>query len=89
MLPHLLYYTEIPMNKILVVGGAGYIGSMLVAKLLQDGEDVRVLDQCIYKNRDSVPQSSNLEFIVGDTRDVSVLHQAMQGCQTSYTLQSW
>ena len=74
------YYAEIPMNKILVVGGAGYVGSMLVTKLLHDGEDVRVLDKCIYKNHDSIPKSSNLEFIVGDTCDVSVLHRAIQGC---------
>lgn len=63
--------------RILVVGGAGYIGSHVVKELLSHGVDVRVYDNL------STGQTINLfeqaEFIEGDILDIPLLEKAMQG----------
>ena len=63
--------------RILVVGGAGYIGSHVVKELLDTGYEVRVFDNL------STGQEMNLfekaEFIRGDILDVPALEKAMKG----------
>lgn len=68
-------------KKILVTGGAGYVGSALVPALLKAGYAVRVLDLYLYGDplRD-VQKDPNLEQIKGDLRDQSILDKAAQGC---------
>ena len=39
-------------RKVLLVGGAGYVGSVMTGHLLRKGWSVRCLDQLIYKNRE-------------------------------------
>jgi len=56
--------------KILVVGGAGYIGSHMVKQLALAGNDVITLDNLSYGYRDAVKYG---EFIEGDLGDASVL----------------
>ena len=56
--------------KILVVGGAGYIGSHMVKQLAQAGNDVITLDNLSYGYRDAVKYG---EFVAGDLGDDSVL----------------
>ena len=56
--------------KILVVGGAGYIGSHMVKQLAQAGNDVITLDNLSYGYRDAVKYG---EFVEGDLGDDSVL----------------
>jgi len=56
--------------KILVVGGAGYIGSHMVKQLANAGNDVNTLDNLSYGYRDAVKYG---EFIEGDLGDDSVL----------------
>jgi UDP-glucose 4-epimerase len=56
--------------KILVVGGAGYIGSHMVKQLAQSGHDVLTLDNLSYGYRDAVRYG---EFIEGDLGDSTVL----------------
>ena len=56
--------------KILVVGGAGYIGSHMVKQLAQAGNDVVTLDNLSYGYRDAVKYG---EFVEGDLGDDSVL----------------
>jgi len=71
-------------NQVLVTGGAGYVGAVLVPKLLAAGHRVRVLDLYLY-GRDvlhSVADHPGLQQIVGDIRDPAVVRQAMQGCQS-------
>ena len=63
------------MQNILVIGGAGYVGAVLVPKLLDQGYAVRVLDLMLF-GEDVLPQHKNLEVIKGDMRDKDVLFAA-------------
>lgn len=53
--------------KVLVVGGAGYIGSVTVDQLLQAGHSVTVLDSLVAGHREAVNREA--ELVVGDVRD--------------------
>jgi nucleoside-diphosphate-sugar epimerase len=59
-------------RRVLVVGGAGYLGSVLTGKLLRRGFRVRVLDSFIYGRRslDLLSSDKNLEVIEGDLRNI-------------------
>ncbi len=66
-------------KNILVVGGAGYLGSVLVRKLLVRGFKVKVLDILMYGS-DSLKgllESDKFEFIEGDMRNISTLVRAL------------
>ena len=69
-------------ETVLVTGGAGYVGSVLVPRLLAEGYCVRVLDLYIYGDTalDAVREHPCLEQIKGDIRDRSLLDQALTGC---------
>ncbi|MNI32166.1 UDP-glucose 4-epimerase [compost metagenome] len=68
---------------VLVTGGAGYIGSRLVPKLLAAGYRVRVLDALFFGNGlELLIGHPRLEFIKGDVRDKPVLEKALQGAST-------
>ena len=69
-------------RRVLVTGGAGYVGAVLVPKLLEAGYQVRVLDLYIYGAQvlDSVKDHPNLEQIKGDIRDRGLLQRVMPGC---------
>ena len=62
-----------------VPGGAGYVGSVLVPRLLEQGYKVRVLDLFLY-GRQSLAAHPNLELIEGDVREASTVREAMRGC---------
>jgi nucleoside-diphosphate-sugar epimerase len=68
-------------KKILVTGGAGYIGSALVPKLLSDGYQVKVIDLYLYGEEalGSVRYSPNLTEIRGDIRDAELLKREVPG----------
>ncbi|MCQ4295472.1 NAD-dependent epimerase/dehydratase family protein [Pseudomonas stutzeri] len=66
---------------ILVTGGAGFIGSNLVDALLARGYAVRVLDNLSTGKRENLPQSTDVELIVGDVADAECVRLAMQGCR--------
>jgi nucleoside-diphosphate-sugar epimerase len=69
-------------KKIFVTGGAGYVGSVLVPKLLQLDYQVKVLDLFIYGSHvlDSVKDNPNLEQIKGDIRDRELIEREIRGC---------
>ena len=70
------------MQQVLVTGGAGYVGAVLVPKLLQAGYRVKVLDLYIYGTDvlAAVKNHPNLEEIQGDIRDRALLEKVMPGC---------
>lgn len=61
-----------PARRVLVVGGAGYLGSVLTHKLLQRGFRVRILDSFIYGRRslEALIPNENLEVVEGDLRNI-------------------
>ncbi|MHA2068052.1 MAG: NAD-dependent epimerase/dehydratase family protein [Candidatus Thorarchaeota archaeon] len=67
--------------KILVTGGAGYIGSTLVPYLLNRGQQVTVLDNLLYGGEGllGVWQHRLFRFIYGDIRGVSTVEKALDG----------
>jgi nucleoside-diphosphate-sugar epimerase len=68
-------------GPVLIVGGAGYIGSHAVELLLAEGRQVRVLDRLMYGN-DSLAEflgHRNFELIEGDVTDITKVTQAMRG----------
>jgi len=66
--------------KILVTGGAGYLGSILCKKLLDKGYDVRMIDTFWYgkKSVETLFNNKKLEVIEGDIRNLVVTVKAMQ-----------
>jgi UDP-glucose 4-epimerase len=60
-------------STILVVGGAGYIGSHAVLALKQAGYEVVIFDNLEYGHRELVDRVLDVELVVGDTRDPAAL----------------
>ncbi len=73
-----------PGRHILVIGGAGYIGSALLGKLLAKGHQVRLLDLMVFGNEPirHLLHFGNLEVVHGDFRHVESVVEAMQGVDT-------
>ncbi len=51
--------------NILVTGGAGFVGSMLVPKLLEEGHNITVVDNLMYHQHTLLGNVSNKNFIAG------------------------
>ena len=68
-------------TTVLVSGGAGYVGAVLVPKLLANGYRVKVLDLYIYGDDvlDEVKSHPNLEQIRGDIRNRTLLERVLPG----------
>jgi nucleoside-diphosphate-sugar epimerase len=69
------------MKKVLVTGGAGYIGSVLVRILLDNGYNVRAFDSLKFGGDAlyDVSQNANFEFMKGDIRNEADVDKALQG----------
>jgi UDP-glucose 4-epimerase len=68
------------MTLYLVTGGAGFIGSNLVAELINQGEQVRVLDNFSTGRRDNLrPYRHRIEVIEGDVRSYHLVREAVDG----------
>jgi dTDP-L-rhamnose 4-epimerase len=61
------------MTRVLVTGGAGFVGSHVVEALLADGHEPVVLDLR--------PPSAEVEFVLGDVRDSGAVERALRGCE--------
>jgi nucleoside-diphosphate-sugar epimerase len=71
-------------GRVLVVGGAGYIGSLLVERLLEIGYRVRVLDSLLYGDEALRPVRSHQDFdlMVGDVRNIQDVVKAVNGVES-------
>lgn len=73
------------MTKVLVTGGAGFVGSNLVGALLERGDEVRVLDNFSTGNRANlVHAAGEVEVVEGDLRSYERVHTAVRGVELVY-----
>ena len=68
--------------KILITGGAGYLGSVITGKMLSEGHEVVVLDKLIFNQVSLLSYTSNpkFKFIHGDVRNVTLLERLCNEC---------
>jgi nucleoside-diphosphate-sugar epimerase len=69
---------ELSFKRVYVTGGAGYVGAVLIPKLLDRGYQVSVIDLMIY-GEEVLPDHPNLTKITGDIRDAALLAQTIPG----------
>jgi nucleoside-diphosphate-sugar epimerase len=71
-------------RSIMITGGGGYVGSLLVPKLLADGHEVTVLDLFMYGQEvfDNILYDPCLRLVKGDLRDIKIVKNALYGCDT-------
>ena len=72
------------MNKfetVMVIGGGGYVGAVLIPKLLKKGYKVKVYDLFIYTKEvfDAVKDNPNLSLIEADVRDLDKMDESLKG----------
>lgn len=68
------------MEKYLVTGGAGFIGSNIVEELVKRGYKVKVIDSFITGKRENLkPFLSDIELIEGDIRDIEAVRKSAKG----------
>lgn len=73
--------------KVLVTGGAGFIGANLCRRLIAEGQQVVVLDNLLSGFRENLP--AGLSWIEGDIRDRDCLARAAAGCETIFNLAAY
>ena len=72
--------------KALVTGGAGFIGSNLVARLLAGDHEVTVLDDLSSGYAINLPTHARLRFVRGDIRDPAAVQEAIAGAEVVFHL---
>lgn len=90
--------SDSPMRRVLVTGGAGFIGSNLTASLLQAGAHVTVLDSLVRKgaafnlawlqrlSASGAPVAGQLQFVRGDVRNAGLVTQLVRSADEIYHL---
>ena len=67
--------------RVLVTGGAGFIGSHFVRRLVTGGDDVVVLDKLTYAGNPANLEGTGVELVVGDIADPRAVERAGKGCE--------
>src|SRR5205085_5919000 len=68
-------------RRVLVTGGAGFVGGYLVEDLLAQGADVRVVDDFSADSQRSIVEAAEVELISGDLRDPEVARRSVAGIE--------
>lgn len=70
-------------TDVMVIGGGGYVGAVLVPKLLKAGYRVKVYDLFIYGQEvfNAVKDDPNLTLVKGDVRDLALLEKELEGME--------
>jgi UDP-glucose 4-epimerase len=70
------------MPRVLITGGAGFIGSHLVDRFVRDGYEVRVLDNFSTGRRENLLQVvDEIDLVEGDIQSYERIHTAVRGCE--------
>ena len=67
------------MKKILITGGAGFVGSHLTQKLLKEDAEIIVFDNLSFGTEENIPKAPNVFFYNGDVRNKEDLRNACAG----------
>jgi UDP-glucose 4-epimerase len=73
-------------KKVLVTGGAGFIGSNLVRHLIKEENSVTVLDNFMSGYRSNLDSFPSVRIIEGDVRDHTAVEEAIQGAEVVFHL---
>ena len=78
------------MRRALITGGAGFIGSTLADRLLQDGVEVAILDDFRTGRHEFIADAleRGADLFEGDVLDGAILRAAVEGCDTVFHLQA-
>lgn len=72
--------------KVMVTGGAGFVGSNLVCAIKAMGHDVVVVDNFSSGYRSNLEKITNIQVVEGDIRNGSLVAEAAKGCEIIYHL---
>jgi UDP-glucose 4-epimerase len=72
--------------KILITGGAGFIGSNLTKRLVKEGHEVTVLDNLLRGNKIDSGTFTKINFVNGDVRDYELVKRVSQGVDLIFHL---
>lgn len=72
--------TEAKRERVLVTGGAGYVGHVLVPRLIAEGYDVVLYDSMLFGNK--IDAQAHLQTFDADIRDAATFAKAVAGCDT-------
>lgn len=69
------------MQKVIVTGGAGFIGSHLAGELAERGYKVGIIDDLSTGSTANIPSHANIDFLGGTIRDIKFLQEQFQGAE--------